>query len=375
MIRQCISPILVALDRAEFDAIIKIVSTLSFIAAALLPVFLGLGLEGILFSIMVIYFIEVLFIIIYVLLMRGNLLNLCNLSAYKSQISYSLPLGLAGVIGLTNQNIDKLMISYWFSPRDFAVYARGAFELPLVGILAYTLADLLLPKYVELNAQNKINQMLELWHQSIRKVALIIFPVFVFTFSVATELITFLFTNEYAGSVLIFRIYLCLLPARIAVYGVMLQALRHNKPIFLGSLYSFLLNITLNYLLFKAIGFPGPAAATVFSSLYYAGYLLLKLKKRLSLSLKNLFPWRDLMSIFLIASVPGIFIYPITLLNIASFYVLIVSGIVFSIFYLFMAYRFRIINKEEWNLIREWLSMTKFTSILNSWRLEDAQKP
>ena len=54
---------------------------------------------------------------------------------YHDVFKYSLPLGLASIIGMLSVQLDKLVISGFFSPAQYAVFSIGAMELPFISIL------------------------------------------------------------------------------------------------------------------------------------------------------------------------------------------------------------------------------------------------
>lgn len=359
MLNECVDPTFLSLGKAEFCAMVNIVSVLGFAICTIPPLLFGFGLKGLLYGILIFYSVQSLFLLIYITKLPGSLDNVCRLKDLKIKLSYSLPLGMSAIVGMLGKSIDKLIISYWFLPAQFAVYARGAFELPFVGILPYTISNLLIPKYVALYAQNRKEDLLQLWHESIRKIALVIFPIFIFTFIIAEELITLLFTDQYIESVLIFRIYLFMLLIRITVYGGILQAIGDTKSIFKGTTFSLFLNIMLSFLLFKIIGFAGPAVATVISEITLAIYFLIKIKNKLSLSFIKVLPWYHIKNILLASLLSGIVIFLIPHLVTTKIKVLIVSGLIYFPFFSLTAWKFGIINHHDKQLVLSWLSLMK----------------
>jgi O-antigen/teichoic acid export membrane protein len=91
-----------------------------------------------------------------------------------------------------------------------------------------------------------------------------------------------------------FRIYLFLVPLRVATYGLMTQAIGRTGINLTGSLMFLASNAVLVLLLVGPLGLPGPAVATVSATAGLAGYYLVRLRRVLGLSIRVLFPWRAL---------------------------------------------------------------------------------
>ena len=87
------------------------------------------------------------------------------------QLKFTVPIGLSSVVGAFSRQIDKLIISGYFTSREYAIYANGAMELPLARILNAAVMSVLMPELVVLYNQGEYQKMLALWHRSIRKVS------------------------------------------------------------------------------------------------------------------------------------------------------------------------------------------------------------
>jgi O-antigen/teichoic acid export membrane protein len=126
--------------------------------------------------------------------------------------------------GALNYQVDKVLIALFYPPAVFALYAAGAFEFhspasPRCGSLCY---------YGELTKRFKsgdIEGFLQLWHQSMLKLALPVFAVAAFLMVFAEPVVVGLFSSEYANGVWPFRIFLLFVPMRITVLDQVLASL------------------------------------------------------------------------------------------------------------------------------------------------------
>lgn len=344
---QCFAPIMICLDKHKLVTIQKLIFELIFSLSVLIPLFGGYGL-GVVFWVLAIS-APIQFLIIGYFMIRAFADKAIPTKPLllKEQFQYSLPIGLNGALGILMKEIDKYMISSMFRPSEFAVYSLGAREIPFVYTIALSVSQVIQPKLVEHYSKNEVGEFVSLWHRSIRKTALIMYPIFVFFFIFAEEFYIFFYTEVYVQSALVFQIYLLNLPFRITSYGSFLLAMGKTHDVVISSLISAICNIFFNLLLIKTIGFMGAAVATILVAYINTGYLLFRIKANLQTSWSQLFPWLILLKIMGVAVFAGIPIYFFKLVGMPLFLMLLMGGIFYGVFYLVAALRFNIIQMAE----------------------------
>ena len=55
---------------------------------------------------------------------------------FWEQMRYAIPFGLTGVLWIAQTEIHTYFVGYKFSPSEFAVYAYGCFQVPLIAMLS-----------------------------------------------------------------------------------------------------------------------------------------------------------------------------------------------------------------------------------------------
>jgi O-antigen/teichoic acid export membrane protein len=224
-----------------------------------------------------------------------------------SQLKYAVPLGLAGMIGKIALSLDKMVVSSMCSPEQFAVYVNGAIEIPLIGILTGSVIAILIPDLVKFYKTAQYQELRELWHRAMVKCALLIFPVMIFLFVMAPEVMRILFSAKYEASAVPFRIYLLLLPIRITTFGAIFMASGKNTLILYRSIVGLTLNLVLSIILVKVIGAIGAAVASVIVIyIWTIPYCIFFIGKILHTGIFRIFPYQRLAKILLIAVVPSI---------------------------------------------------------------------
>jgi O-antigen/teichoic acid export membrane protein len=168
-------------------------------------------------------------------------------------------------VGVLGGQLDRLIVAGAFTPVHYAIYSVGALSIPLDVIFQSSVADVLRASLPPLIQKGDMQEVTRLLRESVRKLALIMLPSFVFLIGHAGTFITLLFTNQYAESVTVFRIYLFGLPLYIFVLSLIPQVFgktRINLNIALG-ITAF--HVVLSFVLLKTVGFYGPAISASLS--------------------------------------------------------------------------------------------------------------
>ncbi|MEZ4471900.1 MAG: oligosaccharide flippase family protein [bacterium] len=186
-----------------------------------------------------------------------------SLAGMRAQLAYSVPLGIAGLLGTLTLQIDKFIVSSLCSTEDFAVYSTGAMELPLITVVATSISAVLLPDMARLCKADRRQEALALWSRAGVRSALLLFPAAVLFFLLAEETMTVLYSDAYAESALPFRINLLLIPMRIVTWGLPFLALGLSGIVFKRSVLALVSNAAFSVLGVYLLGYNGAALATV----------------------------------------------------------------------------------------------------------------
>jgi O-antigen/teichoic acid export membrane protein len=304
-----------------------------------------------------VYIIKFIIVVYLLTSLEGGKPKLFDLPSLKAQFTYSFPLGMSLIIGVTRKYIDQFIIAFIYDPVNFAIYSRGAFELPFVALIPYNLTKLMIPKMVEYLKDDRKSSVLPLWHESMRKTSLFFFPLFIFSFIFTEQIFTLLFTSDYLDSVPIFRIYLILLPFRIIAYRTILQAVGKTKQILIAVNISLIISVVLGIAFERVLGLRGPAIAIVIGELAGSSYMLWQTKIYLRVSLSVLFPIKRLFYPFLISAIVGVIVLPLSFLNFNTLLLLVTSALLYLVVYVFVMRFFNFFTKDEWELICRWATL------------------
>jgi O-antigen/teichoic acid export membrane protein len=353
---NCLIPLLIVANKHIRAAIMQVIFVILVEPlSVLIPLALGYNLPAV-FR-MKVFFAGVNFLLVIWHLVKIYGLVPPRVKTLLSQLKYSAPLGLSAIAGRVNQQLDKIVISIFFSVASFAIYTRGAFEIPFTNVLAMSVMNVIMSELSKLHKEHKYDEFLRLWHESIRKVALILFPFFAFLFIFAKPLITILYSANYVDSTGPFRIYIFLIPSRITVYGSVLLAMGYSHLVLAGSMLAMVLSVIFNILGIKLIGFYGPAVAFVISTYALILFYLMKTKNTLRVKLSRVFPWFSLVRIMAVSCFVGVCVYPISFLALPRLLILSLAGVIYALLYISCSLKLGIIRREDLDLVKRWVTL------------------
>jgi len=221
----------------------------------------------------------------------------------RNMVKFSIPLVTAGALGTISLQLDKIIVSAMCSPEEFAVYSNGAIEIPLIGIITGSIAAVIQPDLRKFAAAGDYQAALALFRQAAEKSAVILIPTMVFLMVSAEPFILTLFSDKYAGSILPFRLYLLILPIRIAQYGAFQSALGLNRAILFRSAVGLAANAASSVLFVALWGYAGAVIGTILT-LYLVNCTLnmALLANTLNCRWKDVLPFSVLAKLFFFSS-------------------------------------------------------------------------
>ncbi|MEY3052103.1 MAG: hypothetical protein RLY31_1888 [Bacteroidota bacterium] len=298
--------VLIALNRSREAAWLNLFSGLTQFLAMVIPLAFPEPVRGITFGLLAYGFLRMM---ASAWLLRKHLgvspsVRLPN-GTLRSVFAYSIPLSLAQLLWGLNRQVDKYVVQ-WFLPGAFTVYTAGAYEIPIVPTIAYSIAAVMMPQLVSHFLQGDRGAMLSLWLRSIRKVSLLVLPLVMVFIVAAEEFIALLFPENYAAAVVPFRIYTLVMLQRVASYSNMQKALDRTGDITRGAVYLFLLNLVLSVPFVRWWGPAGPPLASLVANLFVWWYALDRIGRALQVPWWKTFPFRDYGRVLALAMLAGL---------------------------------------------------------------------
>ena len=352
-------PMLISANRVGTFVKVDFFFNLSFFFVVFVPVYLGKSLQTIFECLVVFYAVQFSFISLSLFRLAMSFSNSRKEEDGKTftllqQFQYALPIGASqGMFELAAYN-DKIIISNYFNPAQYAEYTRGTMPIPFVNTVQNALDNLLMRQFIQLFNEQNIRGLLALWHNAIKMVALFLYPTMVFFVLVGNMLIPALFSESYKESGIIFQIYTCVLVFRVSTYNVIVRVIGKTGILIWITLFSVVSNVVATISFVKMFGMEGAPLSTVLTSGLLAGAYILAIRKYLNVSGAEVFPWGALIRILfhsLISAIPSWFM--LHELHIETWTLMTLSGVVYLITYWVQVKWLPVIPMEDRNKIRE----------------------
>lgn len=154
-------------------------------------------------------------------------------SFLREQLSYAIPFGLTGILWTAQHDIHNYFAGNKFSSAEFAIYAYGCFEVPLIAMLSESVSSVLIPRMNELHQAGDKDEMIRLTARAMQKLAFVYFPIYVFLLITSRTFIITLFTEQYAASASVFAINLTLLPLGVLITDPIVRSYKELGRFFL----------------------------------------------------------------------------------------------------------------------------------------------
>lgn len=260
---------------------------------SLTVVFISIGIVGALKSI---------YLIVYMLRARkfiGRKLS----RVMKMQFLYTMPILVSGIAGTISKQVDRYLVSLLLTPEKFAIYAIGSKEVPMIAVITGSASAVLFPVFSELGTAEGRGKFVEIWRNSISKTGFFLLPLMVFLLFSAGDFMGFFFGSKYVVSAGVFRIFLLLLPLRVAFYSQALLSLGKQKLYMYVSVVEMFMGAIASFFLLRIYGLEGAAAGKVLVTYLEVFVLVGMLTFTLKSNIAEMFPWKKLFKLFVISVV------------------------------------------------------------------------
>jgi O-antigen/teichoic acid export membrane protein len=133
----------------------------------------------------------------------GGTLRL-DVASFKAQLAYAVPFALYVLVNVIQENFHQYAVSGLFDAATFAIYSVGCLQIPLVDVVSTTVCNVMMVGMAKELQNGRQAEVVRMWHESVRKLALVFCPLVGLLLVSARDLIVLLFTEAYAASVPIF---------------------------------------------------------------------------------------------------------------------------------------------------------------------------
>jgi O-antigen/teichoic acid export membrane protein len=210
------------------------------------------------------------------------------------QFRYSIPFGFALIVWTLANNLHQYVVSSLYNPAIFAIYSVGCLQIPLIARAFESVSDVTLVRLTELQKDGKLQEAAILIGESVTKLGLLFFPLYVWLMVHAHDFIVFLYTERFEASVEIFRVFLTAILLLALELDYVARAFADTGFILKVNAARLALNLVLLWVLVGSMGLVGAALAAVSAAVITKIFTLHKLKTLLKVPIRRLLPWKML---------------------------------------------------------------------------------
>lgn len=353
--------LLIVEGRARASAAVSMARSIGMAAATVLPVLLsGAGIPGIVATVSAFGILEGILAILCVRwIYRGVQRTRCSVGP-RELLRMALPLGATEIVRSVNVRLDRLIVLALFSVAQLAEYYAGAWQIPLITTIPYSVGAAYMPRFVELYKAGRPREVLMLWRSNIAKVSLLVVPLTMVFVIGAEEAMGVLFTQEYAGAAWVFRWYAILTLGRVMYFGGILVAAGAPEYMLQATALSLAVNLVASIPLAVVFGVVGPAMGTCVAFVAHAAFCA----ERIARSSGDGIRTRDVLPLarycrVVGATLPGAVLGSVFKMNsglppVANF--VAVAAIVLAGFAA-VGTATRLISRDDWAFMRSWLML------------------
>ena len=340
--------LLISSQKINQAALLGFVSEASKTACMLIPLLIFHQLSYLMWGMNLFAFFRFAFVLVYIVKEYHLSWKDFEWGSFRRQLLYSVPFGFAVILQVTQDKLHNFVISYQYSAAVFAVYSIGMFQLPIVDLIYTPMSQLLIVRMTALRQKSTRQEVILLWHDITKKMAMVFFPLFVLFQLIARDFVVLLFTETYLPSVPIFRVAVVTLLAAVFLPEGALRAYADTRFILRVTFFKLIVTLLLIFPFLNWFGLSGGVITLVIVLLLAKAILLWKMSQLIPLSLTQLLPWRELLNIAVfsvLCAVPAFFVKGISFSS--HFIGLSVSVIVYLLFYLVFLFTSHLITFDE----------------------------
>lgn len=317
--------------------------------------------------------LQIAVLLVYLRSRFGRFWREFDWSVMRRQLTYALPIGSAGLLFVVLTDLHNFFVSYRFGPAAFAIYAVGCFSLPLVGIIGESIGPIMIPSVSRLQKEGRTREIVKVTASAMRKLSAIYFPLYALLLVLGQELLSFLFTAQYAASWPIFAINLTLLPSLVLIADPIIRAHAEHRY-FLLKVRAVTIVVLFTALVFatKYFGLVGAISVMVGVSIVDRLIEAIKAWRIVNVTWRDIVLVKDIGKVAVATLAAGSItaVVRVFMTGQRPFVVLSICGITFGCLYAMFVWLLGIISPEEREAIRK-----RFTSVRRRISYRDALEP
>lgn len=223
---------LTARGRPIASAFALVASDMVKVAAMLVPVHLGYGLEGLAWGAAAAAVLKCLLSIATTFSVGAFSLDLPRIGR---QLAYALPFGLAVLVAMPQQQMHQIVVASYASPELFALYSVGCMQIPIVGLLYSPVSETMQVRLGLLDSQGEKSQASGAFADAVGQLSSVFLPLCAFLIATAAPGLLILYGAEYAASIPVFQVAVASVAVSSLPVDGLLKARDRTRTLFVAN--------------------------------------------------------------------------------------------------------------------------------------------
>lgn len=209
-------------------------------------------------------------------------------------LQYCLPMAVSVMLNSLSRDCDKYLIGFLTDTQTLAVYTNASKPLPF-DIVMTSFCTVLLPVITRLVAEKQNQTAGEVYRLYLEVAYVSTIILCCAAMSAAPQLMELLYSEKYLPGLSVFCVYILVDAVRFTNMTLILSAAGQTKKLMFAAVGALAANVLLNFVLFRAVGVIGPAAATLLTTIGVGIVMLHMNAKALQTTVRHFFDRRYLL--------------------------------------------------------------------------------
>lgn len=288
---------LTAEGRVRTAAWVIFLSDAARVAGSVVPLFLGLGLQGFFWA-YVVHGALRFGLQCFFFFRRGR--PRIDWRLLREQLAYALPFGAAVLLDIPQRTFHQWAVGWSVDAAAFAIYAQGCFQVPIINLLYAPISDILQVRLAEPGGHE---HRVHLFHDANLRLAAVFFPLTAGLVASASLFVPAMFTHLYDASIPIFQVAILITPLAALPLDGVLRATGHTRYLFRIFFWRLVITVPAVLLGLKTFGMVGAIGGHAIAESAIRVAMLDRVRRELDASWREVLPWRQLSVIALASAV------------------------------------------------------------------------
>lgn len=209
-------------------------------------------------------------------------------------IRYGAPIALSSTLYALSYQMDHFIASRLLSVSTYALYAAGAWQIPVGPLVQRAQADAMIPRLSAHHASGRQDAFWADWRAMLSPWTVAGVLLFWAVFPVANDLVTLALGVRFSGSAAVLQVYSLMLPLRMTAFATPLRAAGITHVDLLASVVFGVVNLVVGAALTPRVGLVGPAVGVTVGYAAWVGVNLVSTRYIMKTPMGAIFSLRRL---------------------------------------------------------------------------------